>query len=479
MAFVYKSSDIPFLHVAANTEAAVAQLKAARQYLETLRVQDNPVADRRALLEAEAIVIDCIRIVAANYWGRISVATTGPPIVDDPPVRDVESAIVPLGYLPSRNRGSFFCPWEHQFVNHSLEDCRQRVFWESIGVSINHLNPLGIRHHRQRAPPVPGSSRHRYANRGSDTPSRDFTCRPEDPRSHSSSPSSSRTETTRGTQNVNPGDRDAPKNPQQRRNKPPHRFQDSRSRSPQYRQSLSPRRKSQHSSVNPSPTLNRFSSTNDLHRSDNIRTRQTSNDDQGSPIGISDYCAPGGSSYRERYANMENEHHTRGQDISNRACDDGDLGSEATQVNNSNGSGSIRDGQNSKCDGLDGQGSKSMIEMSNPTTTRTREALWDERTDLHLDPDMAALYALNAQHEISRLGSAAEFDAERFKHVRDLNARYRAWAVVIDTTIARPLEARKPGQGDHRRPSHCHQAQGCWRAGNQGSRRGEKVNGSC
>lgn len=72
--------------------------------------------------------------------------------------------------------------------------------------------------------------------------------------------------------------------------------------------------------------------------------------------------------------------------------------------------------------------------MSNPLTTKTKEALWDDRQDL--DPDMAALYAINAQAGLNRLAVAQGLDQLRMARVHSLYVRYRALSLQREGSVA-------------------------------------------
>ncbi|KAH0386207.1 hypothetical protein KCU92_g2846, partial [Aureobasidium melanogenum] len=75
--------------------------------------------------------------------------------------------------------------------------------------------------------------------------------------------------------------------------------------------------------------------------------------------------------------------------------------------------------------------------MSNPLTTKTHEALWDERLDL--DPAMAILYEINVQHEINRICSVkTDPDMPRLAAMHVLKARYRAMVMVAGETMSTP-----------------------------------------
>ncbi|KAH0160702.1 hypothetical protein KCU67_g6629, partial [Aureobasidium melanogenum] len=74
--------------------------------------------------------------------------------------------------------------------------------------------------------------------------------------------------------------------------------------------------------------------------------------------------------------------------------------------------------------------------MSNPLTTKTNEALWDERLDL--DPTMAVLYEINVQHEINRMRSSANPDFSRLFELLNVKARYRAMVMAAGEVLSAP-----------------------------------------
>lgn len=75
--------------------------------------------------------------------------------------------------------------------------------------------------------------------------------------------------------------------------------------------------------------------------------------------------------------------------------------------------------------------------MSNPLTTKTHEALWDERLDL--DPPMAVLHEINVQHEINRICSVkTDPNVPRLAAMHVLKARYRAMVMVAGESMSTP-----------------------------------------
>lgn len=161
MAPSYRSNNRPRL-VRIEKDEAIDQLRSAQQHVVELRAEIPPRPYQ--VQEAEAVVLDCIRVLAASHWNLPEVPGTQAPIVEPVVAPDQEATSSPMRtttavdpdheeneLVVSRNQGSSFCVWCHRKVKHLSDECESEgKFWRENGVSINQLNGMGIRRRRGR-----------------------------------------------------------------------------------------------------------------------------------------------------------------------------------------------------------------------------------------------------------------------------------------------------------------------------------------
>jgi hypothetical protein len=240
----------PALRLAENEQQAIDWLDNARRRLREVRAEVPQ--SQRAVQDAEAVVLDCIRIVAGGFWNLRAVPSSRPPIVDQEArptnlerMRNVMPHVAPINpgsntvhdpLMLSRNRGQYYCPWHGKFVSHDAASCTDGLFFESIDVSLAQFHGLGLRVPARPRPRRAQQSRDPRDHR-SDLPPREYqtgaTRRRQDERS--------RSPRRRQDERVS-----SPRRRQQERSRSPHRRQDERVRSPRRRQDervRSPRRR--------------------------------------------------------------------------------------------------------------------------------------------------------------------------------------------------------------------------------------------
>ena len=119
----YRHQQRPFLRPAQDDEQAISWLNHARRRLREIR---SAGGSQRAIRDAEAVVLDNIRIAAGTFWNMGSVPSARAPIVNHAqPATNLEAMsyviphVAPVGagsgtradpLMLSRNHGAYWCP---------------------------------------------------------------------------------------------------------------------------------------------------------------------------------------------------------------------------------------------------------------------------------------------------------------------------------------------------------------------------------
>jgi hypothetical protein len=225
----------PALHLAHDEDQAISWLNNARRRLREVRAEEPQ--SQRAVQDAEAVVLDCIRIVAGGFWDLKAVPSSRPPIVDQearptnlermhnamPHVAPINAGVNTMhnSRMPPRNMGQYYCPWHGRYVNHDAASCADGLFFESINVSLAQFQGLGLQ--------APARARPRRAQQS------------RDPRGHGSNLPPREYQTGAPPRRQEARSR-SPRRRQDERSRSPRRRQDERVRSPRRRRSRSPSR---------------------------------------------------------------------------------------------------------------------------------------------------------------------------------------------------------------------------------------------
>ena len=154
----YHRQRRPFLSVAESDEDAIYQLNLARRRLR--EVSAEVPRSETAIRDAEAAVLDQIRVLHATHWLMATVPAQQPPTIDQGQTTNLDamsrvmSHVAPVGpgsntvhdpYMARRNQGAYFCPWHGRYVNHDAASCVDGEFFESSRVSLAQFQGLGLR----------------------------------------------------------------------------------------------------------------------------------------------------------------------------------------------------------------------------------------------------------------------------------------------------------------------------------------------